>query len=306
MDSHRGAEFDVTGLGENSLDRVFSVETFPVAGGKVELEDLGSRPGGQVATTVLGCTRLGLRSAYLGVVGRDSEAEAVLAPLREAGVDLEGVLRRGGARTRTATLLVRAEDGERSVLVSRDPGLNASGDEFSTRTWMRSRLLHLDATDPDLALWVSEQAHEAGVPVTLDLDAVVPGVERILERARFPVVSRSFAQAWGGEDDVGAGLRRMARTEACRLAVATCEADGAMAIFEDQLVHVPAFFVAVRDSTGAGDAFRSGFIWALLQGQGVEEVLRTAQAVAALSCRAVGAQAGLPDQVELQAFLSSA
>ena len=79
VEGGRHAEFDVTGLGENSLDLMFSVEQFPVAGGKVDLIDLGSQPGGQVATTVLGCAKLGLRTAYLGVVGEGPAAEAALA-----------------------------------------------------------------------------------------------------------------------------------------------------------------------------------------------------------------------------------
>jgi sugar/nucleoside kinase (ribokinase family) len=300
----RHVEHDVIGLGENSLDRLISLADFPCAGGKTDGVDLGTHPGGQVAGAILGCAKLGLRCAYLGVVGDDAAAEEALAPLRRAGVNLDGVVRRLDAQTRSATIFVRESDGERSVLVRRDPGLDASKQDFSARALEGTRLLHLDATDPDLALWAARQAERAGIPISLDLDEAVPGVESLLERVQFPVVSRLFARAWGGGKGIEAGLERIAESSACRLAVATREREGALALWQGQWVQAPGFAVDVLDSTGAGDAFRAGFIWGLLRGQDVHQILRTANAVAALACQAVGAQSGLPDQTQLSSWLS--
>ena len=63
------AELDVIGLGENSLDLVCMLEpgaTLPGPGGKARLASQSIRPGGQVATTMLGCARLGLRAILSG------------------------------------------------------------------------------------------------------------------------------------------------------------------------------------------------------------------------------------------------
>ena len=62
----------------------------------------------------------------------------------------------------------------------------------------------------------------------------------------------------------------------------------------------------VRDTTGAGDAFRGGFAagWLSLGGDAsLEVLLRYATAVAALSCRNCGAQVALPTPGELAPFL---
>ena len=80
------ARFDVVGLGENSLDRIVTLDGWPSPGAKLSLEESGVHPGGQVASAILGCARLGLRCAYLGAVGQDEAAGTVLAPLRRAGV----------------------------------------------------------------------------------------------------------------------------------------------------------------------------------------------------------------------------
>jgi sulfofructose kinase len=63
--------------------------------------------------------------------------------------------------------------------------------------------------------------------------------------------------------------------------------------------------VEARDTTGAGDVFHAAFAFGLLAGLGRTAVLRVANAAAAMSCRAVGAQGGLPDRASLEDFLAA-
>jgi sulfofructose kinase len=140
--------------------------------------------------------------------------------------------------------------------------------------------------------------------VVLDGDRVVEGTGRLLGRVDFPAVSEAFACAWAGADSPGEGLEKLA-AGAARHALVTCGAGGALAAQGRRRIRCPAFDVAVRDTTGAGDAFHAGLIWALFQGSGAEAALRTACAVAALSCTIVGAQEGLPDAKTLAEFLAT-
>ena len=54
------------------------------------------------------------------------------------------------------------------------------------------------------------------------------------------------------------------------------------------------------DTTGAGDVFRAAFIYALLKDDSPRDMLRFANAAAAVSCTRAGAMAGVPalDEVE--------
>src|SRR6185503_19073826 len=67
--------------------------------------------------------------------------------------------------------------------------------------------------------------------------------------------------------------------------------------------HQEAFPVDVVDTTGAGDAFHGAFALALASGCSDEECARVASAVAALKCGRLGARAGIPTALELDAFL---
>ena len=83
----RGApRVDVVGLGQCALDRVVVVDGPPEFTGKKRIVELTEVPGGQIATAVLACTRLGLRAALLSAVGSDPASEIMLEPLREAGI----------------------------------------------------------------------------------------------------------------------------------------------------------------------------------------------------------------------------
>ena len=72
----------------------------------------------------------------------------------------------------------------------------------------------------------------------------------------------------------------------------------------DRFIRQGAFPVDVIDTTGAGDVFRAGFIYALLRGDTPGEILRFACAAAAVSCTRRGAIASVPDLDAVNALLA--
>ncbi len=80
--------------------------------------------------------------------------------------------------------------------------------------------------------------------------------------------------------------------------------EGAVALVKGDLLYVRGFEVNVVDTTGAGDVFHAGFIYGLLQNWEVVEILRFANAVAALKCRDLGGRKGIPTLEQVQKFLN--
>jgi sugar/nucleoside kinase (ribokinase family) len=70
-----------------------------------------------------------------------------------------------------------------------------------------------------------------------------------------------------------------------------------------EIVTVKGFEVNVVDTTGAGDVFHGGFIYGLLRNWEVAEILKFANAVAALKCRDIGGRKGIPSLEEVQRLL---
>jgi sugar/nucleoside kinase (ribokinase family) len=80
---------------------------------------------------------------------------------------------------------------------------------------------------------------------------------------------------------------------------------GAMAIDDQGTHYAPAFAVEAVDTTGAGDVFRAGFIYAWLRSWPTDDILRFANAAAAVSCTRLGALGGIPSLEEVEALAAT-
>ena len=295
-------ELDVVGLGEISLDRVIERDAIPSPGGKQSARREHQAPGGQVATTLLACARLGLRTAFVGAVGDDAAAALALAPLESAGVGLSALQRIPGGATRRAIVLMEHPTGERSVLAQRDPRVRIESSLIDRELLAQARVLLVDGTDPEASIWAARAGRDAGAAVFLDADGASGDLEKLLPWIDFPVVSQCFAEGTGREVSVEAGLAALCRIGS-RVAVATLGDRGALALDGDRMLESAAFEVTARDTTGAGDAFRAAWIAAALDGVGLEQALLEANAAAAMNCTGQGAQGMLANRETLAEFL---
>ena len=85
--------------------------------------------------------------------------------------------------------------------------------------------------------------------------------------------------------------------------VMTLAEEGAVALEGDAVHAAPAYSVKVVDATGAGDAFRAGFIYGLLRKWRVPEILRFANATSAVSCTRLGAIPSVPGPADVEALM---
>jgi ribokinase len=105
-----------------------------------------------------------------------------------------------------------------------------------------------------------------------------------------------------GNDDASTALDELTARHAGRIVV-TQGAAGALLAERDRREHVPGYPApAVVDTTGAGDAFCGVLATWLAEGGTIEDAIDAANAAAALSVAKVGARAGMPTRLELDAF----
>jgi sugar/nucleoside kinase (ribokinase family) len=96
-----------------------------------------------------------------------------------------------------------------------------------------------------------------------------------------------------GADDAELALRELGQRS--RIVVVKQGAEGAMALHDGEIVRSPGFNVDVADTSGAGDSFDAGFLFAhMVQGQPLEDALRFANACGALSATGYGGTAAQP------------
>jgi len=292
--------FDVVGVGEASLDIVAVVPTWPRPDMKTPLERCDLLPGGQTATALVTCARLGWRARYVGAFGDDEFGARIVAALAAEGVDTQ-VVERANAASRTAVVLVDRASGARTVLERRDPRLAIDEDDISSAVFTSGRILLVDGTDLPVAVRAARAARAAGIPTIVDVEQHVPGVDDLLAQIDVMIAPGAFfAEASHGSVELG--LEQLESRFGAALVVATLGERGSVARSGGRIVRTPPSVVAVVDTTGAGDAFRGGFASAWLRlgsGAPLEALLTYANRIAGLNCRAIGAQTALPGPDEV-------
>lgn len=285
--------FDVVGVGLNATDTLILLPKFPAYAGKIAFDEEILSPGGQVASAMVTCARLGLRVKYIGTVGDDERGRVQMESLRETGIDLEDVEVRTGCPNQTAYILIDRSTGERTVLWRRDDCLRLEPDSITPEKIACARLLHIDAHDTPAVERAASIARRRSIPVTVDVDTIYHGFERVLPLVDYLIASSEFPTQWTSQRDPFKALELMQEEYGMRVAAMTLGAHGAMARFEGRFIYSPAFVVNCVDTTGAGDVFHGAFCYAVLQGMPLREALDFSNAMAALNCTAVGARGGI-------------
>ena len=286
-------EFDVVGVGLNATDTLLLLPHFPAYAGKVPFEEEMLSPGGQVASAMVTCARLGLRVKYIGTLGDDERGRIQLESLRAAGINLDHLQVRQGCANQSAYILIDRSTGERTVLWRRPDGLRLAPSEITPEQITCARLLHIDGHDTPTVERAARIARQAGLPVTVDVDTVYHGFDKVLPYVDYLVASSEFPVQWTDERDPFKALELIQNEYRMFLAAMTLGPHGALARVEGRFIYSPAFVVNCVDTTGAGDVFHGAFCYAVLQRMSISEALDFSNAMAALNCIALGARGGI-------------
>ena len=299
-------EFDVVGVGLNATDTLLIVPHFPAYAGKVPfLEEIVS-PGGQVASAMVTCARLGLRTKYIGTVGDDERGRIQMESLRVSGINLDHVQQRQNCANQSAYIVIDRSTGERTVLWSRPDCLRIDREEITPEQITCARMLHIDGHDTPAVAHAARIAHAAGMPVTVDVDTIYHGFDKVLPHVDYLITSSEFPVQWTSQSDPFKALEMIQNEYGMRVAAMTLGAHGALALENRRFIYSPAFVVNTVDTTGAGDVFHGAFCYAVLESMPMREALDFSNAMAALNCTALGARGGIRGLDEVRALIERA
>lgn len=293
--------FDVLGFGTNAVDFLISVPHFPDFASKVELTKYTRNAGGEIASTMVGLQRLGMKTLYAGSFGADDAGKFGMQTLVDEGVDISLCHVVEGAETQIAFIIIDEQTGERTVIWKRDAKLSHPPDEALLDAASRCRILHMTHHDSSTGIELARRAKASGAIVSIDVDNSFPRMDELLPLVDVLITSSNFPSKVFGIDDPKKALEAMQSkyksalvgiTLGERGSIITCKGE----IFESHGFEVPG---GCKDTTGAGDAFRVGLLYGLLAGEPIETAAEMANAVAALKCRAIGARTSLPARDEL-------
>jgi fructokinase len=314
---------DVLCVGDLLIDFVPTV----TGTGLIDAPAFHKAPGGAAANVAVGLARLGVSSAFMGMVGSDPFGTFLAETLREAGVDTLPLRFTAAARTALAFVSLRA-DGEREFLFYRHPSADmlftpADVDRVAIDA---APVLHFDSIslaseNPRAAsLFAADRALAAGHLVSYDVNLRLPlwpdaaaaaaGIRAGLAKAQVVKLSDDELDFLTGRRDLEA-VRELLWHESLRLVMVTRGAAGCTWLTPTARGNVASFPVTAVDTTGAGDGFMAGLLAGLLRDpQALAEparldgLCRFANAVGALTTQERGAIPALPTRAAVEAFLA--
>lgn len=298
--------FDVVGVGLNATDTMLLVPHFPAYGGKVPFTKEVLSPGGQVASAMVTCAKLDLRAKYIGTVGDDERGEIQMRSLLNSGVDLTHVQRRVNCPNQSAYIVIDQSTGERTVFWNRPECLAISPKQIEPDQITCARLLHIDGHDTSAVEHAARIARQNGIPVTVDVDTIYPGFDRVLPLVDYLIASSEFPGRWTRIEDPKNALEKLQREYGMRVAAMTLGSHGALALEDGKFYYSPGYVVHCVDTTGAGDVFHGAFCYALLQRMSLADALDFSNAMAALNCTAIGARGGIASADVARRLMQSA
>lgn len=300
----------VLAVGDVNLDLLFTgLDRIPAAEQETLAEGLEALVGGQTGTVARALSRLGLAVSFVGRVGDDDYGRLAVRALREAGVDVSGVVVDPASRTGTTAVLSTGR--QRAYVTFAGSAARVRRSDVTEGQLSGTDHLHLgsyylqEALRPEMPELFRE-ARQKGLTTSLD-----PGwdpsskwgadIREVLPFVDVFLPNQAEAAAITGAGTTEEALRTLAG--ACRTIVVKMGAAGCIGVAGGETCRFPGFRLRVVDVTSAGDVFDAGFLYGFLQGWGLAESMRFAAACGAIAVSRPGSDGVMTGLEEVQRFL---
>jgi ribokinase len=284
-------------VGPALIDYIHEVDEYPPLGGHAVVKSTSIMPGGAGGNVVYGLSKLGLKCRFYTTLGEDVEAELYLEDMKRVGVEVRYSI----SHRETGKCHIYVDKrGERTFFVHP----NAAGRinlEIENEELEELDYLYLDPFPSkqsfDFHLDVAKRAKEAGCEIIINpgFPYISLGLQRLMELLNYCDL------VFASKDEIG-DLPIQEIQSRVKLLVITLGKEGSTAYSGGRRYFARAFEVKAVDTTGAGDAFAAGFIYAYLGGFDVESCLKAGNFAASKNVQKLGAR-NFPEREEMTGFL---
>jgi sugar/nucleoside kinase (ribokinase family) len=308
--------FDIVSVGGATQDIFLYSPNYQVKGDdlvfewgeKFVVEDMLVDVGGGACNSAVGFSRLGLKTAIWCRIGDDAAGRFAQSRLESEGVDRSFLRVEQSGRTSFSSIFVD-ETGERSIVMFRGRNDLLDKENIDLTKLFETRWIfvsELTGNPTPLVKELAARAQQEGVKLAFvpglnQLEEGVDALKSTLAKSNVLIFNSFEATKLLGKPESfmesSEKIKEMLKELAdygLEVVVITRDKDGVQAFDGRQFYAVPAPAVdRVVDTTGAGDAFASGFISILVKGGNIEEALAAGSKNAGSVIQQFGAQTGL-------------
>ena len=300
-------DVDVIGFGALNVDKLYKVANIAGIDGESFIKGEENNPGGSAANTIIGLSKLGLITSYIGKIAGDEEGDLLEYNLMLNDVYTNNLIYADKGNSGKVLGFI-SDDGDRELYV--DPGVNdeISIDEINPLNINQTKILHYSSfvgdsinAQKELLDIIDDSIILSFDPGMLYAEYGVEYIESILKRTNILLINEKelkilfedyYKEKLNINDDKELSFRDLAvylRDDGIDTVVVKRGSQGVYAINKDDFeVKAPAFEVDAVDTTCAGDSFNAGFLFAYLNEYDLAKSCVIANWVASKSVQGVG------------------
>ncbi len=300
--------FDVVGFGALNVDMLFKVNQLAGAEQESFIENYTEACGGSAANTMVGLTRLGCKTGFIGKIANDREGKLQIDCFKNEGVDTNGIIESAKGKSGSVMGFVDKK-GARALYVNSGVNDTIEPRELKWEYASQTSFLHLSS-------FIGEKPFRAqkkllgslpeGVKISFDPGSVYAqkgfsAIEPLIRSSYVLMPNAVELELLTGEDDYCKGADFMIEV-GVKIVAVKLGSNGCYVTDGQERLRVEPFKVKTVDTTGAGDAFCAGFLYGLIKNKTLYECGQLGNFVGSRSVTAMGARAGLPYAKDLEAF----
>lgn len=308
-------------VGSFVMDQIVATSIFPNEGETVLGETFHKAPGGKGANQAVQAARLGANVTMIGKLGKDANAEEMLATCKAAGIHTEYVMFDEETHTGCSVIILEQSPGKSTVnriIVVSGANMTIQPEEIA---FLKERIKDFDMVILQLEIpmeineLVCKYAYDAGVPVMLNpapsdelspemishLTYISPNEHEAASMTKVHITNQ------GGNLSLEEAQQaaKVLHDQGAKNVIITLGESGAVLFEKEALVHSPSVKgVVAVDPTAAGDSFVAAFCCGVCVGMEHKDALSFANHTAALTVSRLGAMPSLPTLQEVSAFMA--
>lgn len=299
----KNSQIDFLGMGIIPFDLLFTVNKYPNPGKKIDAQSFIMQGGGPIPNVAVGLSRLGMNSALIVTVGNDPFGQLMIEELKKEKVDTSHIIVKKEP-TALAGGWIEQGSGDRTLVLSRKIFVETK--DIKLDKLPIPKILHLDGRDMPATMKLAKWAKKYGVIVSFDVGSIRNDVSEVFPYVDHLVVADAYAFPFTKSITAEKAIDKL--SSFCSGTIVITEGiNGSTGKEPDTTDYVcqKAYKVKNIDTTGAGDCYHTGYLYGLLKNLGLKERMNYGSAAAALKCTKAGARTGIPNKIELNAFLKS-
>ncbi|MHA2127460.1 MAG: carbohydrate kinase family protein [Promethearchaeota archaeon] len=309
--------FDVICIGAALIDMVAQVKRHPIEDDEVFVSDLKLFSGGAAANTAYACAKLGLKTAFLGMIGHyDTFGNKILNEFKEVGVNTTLVKYSTNYNTGSAYVALN-EEGDRRIYAHSGAANYLSKDNIEEKQLSNSKILFLSSLkNIESFIEAAKIGRNLNIPVILNpgmliIEQGLTNIEDLITKVDILIISqREYHVLFNIKEEIVNPSSVKLRAEdlfkvGIKVIIITMGSKGAMLITSHKSVLIPTFKInKAIDTTGAGDAFSAGFVFGFIQNlsynfEDLTHDTNIGNFVASRCVQKLGARNGIPDVEEI-------